>query len=104
MWLAEHEVQTELADDKAVKIMTIHASKGLEFKIVFVAGVIEGKLPSNFAIKAGNVEEETRLMYVAMTRAIDALHVTSYRRTGGQFPKDCEPSRFIQEMFTARTA
>ena len=104
MWLAENEVQTELADDKAVKIMTIHASKGLEFKIVFVAGVIEGKLPSNFAIKAGNVEEETRLMYVAMTRAIDALHVTSYRRTGGQFPKDCEPSRFIQEMFTARTA
>ncbi|MBP9758154.1 ATP-dependent helicase [Candidatus Dojkabacteria bacterium] len=56
-----------------VTLMTIHASKGLEFKYVFICGFEEGIIPFQKAIEEGSIEEEKRLLYVAMTRAKNAL-------------------------------
>ncbi|MDO8585206.1 MAG: UvrD-helicase domain-containing protein [bacterium] len=72
-----------------VTLMTIHASKGLEFNQVFVAGCNEGLIPHEQSfVKANEVEEERRLMYVAMTRARFALTLTYYN----------VPSRFLYEI------
>lgn len=88
---------------KAVTLMTIHASKGLEFNHVFINGVEEGQLPhkNNMETDFG-VEEERRLMYVAITRARKGLNIchSSTRRVYGQ-EEEREPSRFISEIPTA---
>ena len=80
--------------------MTVHASKGLEFPVVIVAGCNEGILPSKQSVKSGDVEAERRLMYVAMTRAKDALILTvrpEQRKTrDGRVYKNPE-SRFVRE-------
>ncbi len=86
-------------NDDYVTIATVHAVKGLEFDTVFVVGLEEGIFPVNRSIAAGDVEEERRLMYVAITRARTALYVTNARsrfRFGevAVFPK----SRFVTEM------
>lgn len=84
-----------------VALMTIHAAKGLEFPIVFIAGVEEGLLPHERSIEenAENIEEERRLFYVAVTRARQKLFITSCktrRKLGGK--KECKPSIFIEEI------
>lgn len=61
-------------DDKKVSLMTIHKSKGLEFPVVFLVGCSEGLLPHS---KATNIDDEMRLMYVGITRAMDKLYLTS---------------------------
>ena len=69
----------EKANANAVKLMTAHASKGLEFNSVFIVGSEEGFFPHNNAILTGNpddIEEERRLYYVAMTRAQKKLYIT----------------------------
>lgn len=79
-----------------VSLMTIHCAKGLEFKNVIVAGCEEGLLPAG---KDDQLEEERRLMFVAMTRAMDHLVLTSARerkRWGKTAP--CLPSRFLKEI------
>jgi len=59
-----------------VQLMTVHASKGLEFDYVFVVGVQQGLFPHFFAMKSHEIDEERRLLYVAMTRAKDRLSLT----------------------------
>lgn len=80
-----------------INLMTIHQAKGLEFRCVIVPGLNEGLLPHvNSVEDLVNLEEERRLMYVAMTRAMDRLVIT-YRRTQRGQPIT-SPSRFISEL------
>lgn len=83
----------------AVKMSTLHASKGLEYPNVFLVGCEEGLFPHGDSIEEGNVEEERRLMYVGITRAqyrLTLTHCIKRKKQGvWQFP---EPSRFIAEM------
>jgi DNA helicase-2/ATP-dependent DNA helicase PcrA len=87
-----------------VNLMTIHASKGLEFPIVFIAGAEEGLLPHARSLEeddesGGNIEEERRLFYVAITRARDKLYITScLKRRKLQNTVDCAPSPFLTEI------
>lgn len=88
------------ADTEKVSLMTMHASKGLEFPVVFVGGCEEGYIP--FKPQNGdaeNIEEERRLLYVAMTRAKQALFLSyvKKRRVFGK-KESREPSRFIRDI------
>ncbi|HEY8608657.1 MAG TPA: UvrD-helicase domain-containing protein [Noviherbaspirillum sp.] len=89
----------------AVRMSTLHASKGLEFPHVFLVGVEEGILPHKgdpdapAESIAARLEEERRLMYVGITRAQRSLHVTwCKRRKRARETVNCDPSRFIKEM------
>lgn len=87
-------------DDDKVTLMTIHAAKGLEFSHVFVVGMEEDLFPSQLMLNSrDDLEEERRLFYVAVTRAEKKLTL-SYALTRYQFGrlKNCEPSRFLQEI------
>lgn len=87
----------EDSDDESVKLMTIHASKGLEFKHVFLMGVSEKILPHAKRTESKQeLEEERRLMYVAMTRAADTLHL-SYAKGFDFYGNYKSPSRFLIE-------
>ena len=84
-----------------VNLMTIHASKGLEFPVVFIAGAEEGLIPHARSVddNGGNVEEERRLFYVAITRARDKLLISScQKRRKQQSIVECTPSRFLDEI------
>lgn len=88
-------------DKGKVNLMTIHASKGLEFPVVFIAGAEEGLIPHARSVEEndGNVEEERRLFYVAITRARDKLFISACRkRRHMQMIRECEPSRFLDEI------
>lgn len=88
-------------DKGKVNLMTIHASKGLEFPVVFIAGVEEGLIPHarSVAENDGNVEEERRLFYVAITRARDKLIISACKkRRHLQMVTETEPSRFLDEI------
>jgi DNA helicase-2/ATP-dependent DNA helicase PcrA len=80
-----------------VQLLTIHGSKGLEWPIVFVAGLEEGTLPHERSLGAPEgIEEERRLCYVAMTRAGERLHLSwAAGRNRGQ---QLKPSRFLGEI------
>ncbi|MGF1730812.1 DNA helicase Rep [Photobacterium kasasachensis] len=88
-------------DDDAdqVQLMTLHASKGLEFPYVYLIGTEEGILPHQSSIDEDNVEEERRLAYVGITRAQKELTFTlcKERRQFGELLKP-EPSRFLYEL------
>lgn len=88
-------------DDEAdqVQLMTLHASKGLEFPYVYLIGAEEGILPHQTSIDEDNVEEERRLAYVGITRAQKELTFTlcKERRQYGELIKP-EPSRFLYEL------
>ena len=84
-----------------VNLMTIHASKGLEFPIVFIAGAEDGIIPHARCIEEdpNNIEEERRLFYVAITRAQDKLFISScQKRRKMQSVVDCVPSPFLDEI------
>ena len=91
----------ESADDlNKVTLMTIHSSKGLEFKNVYVVGVEEGLFPSTMTLESEQgVEEERRLFYVAVTRAEENATI-SFARTRYKYGESafCRPSRFIGEI------
>ena len=92
--------QEENQDDEYVSLMTIHMAKGLEFPVVFIVGVEEDLFPSQMMISSReDLEEERRLFYVAITRAMKKLYIT-YSKTRYRYGllKDCEKSRFIKEI------
>ena len=83
-----------------VTLMSIHSSKGLEFKQVFVVGMEEDLFPSQMMMQSReDLEEERRLFYVASTRAMEKLYLT-YAITRYRFGRllNCEPSRFLEEV------
>ena len=87
-------------DMNHISLMTIHAAKGLEFPIVFVAGCEEGILPHKNSVGSDKqIEEERRLMYVAMTRAKEHLlisHAQERKKTGSY--ETSKVSRFLKEL------
>ena len=93
------ERQEEEDDSDRVQLMTLHASKGLEFPHVYLMGVEEDLLPHRNSIDADTVEEERRLAYVGITRAQRTLALTlaSKRKQFGEW-QNCEPSRFLEEL------
>jgi DNA helicase-2/ATP-dependent DNA helicase PcrA len=74
------DADTRRDDDGLVTLMTIHNAKGLEYPIVFIAGMEEGVFPHSRALDEGGLEEERRLAYVGVTRAMRSLYLTSARR------------------------
>lgn len=93
----EHEAE-EFED--SVQLMTLHSAKGLEFPLVFITGVEEGLFPHKMSLEeSGRLEEERRLAYVGVTRAMHKLYLThaETRRLHGKeiFPR---PSRFLREL------
>ena len=114
--LDQNKTRTEDAN-REVNVMSIHKSKGLEFPVVFLIGASETILPHSSALDADNrkdlthhehasekttaaMEEERRLMYVAITRAKQEVHISSPIQYRG---KNVEVSRFLMEAFTDRT-
>lgn len=94
------DADNDTADTNKVTLMTIHSSKGLEFRNVFVVGLEENLFPSQLSLNSRQeLEEERRLFYVAVTRAEEKLTLsfaTSRFKYGNLIP--CEPSRFIDEI------
>lgn len=84
---------------EGVHMITMHCSKGLEYKTVFVTDVCEGVIPYNKAVLDSQIEEERRLFYVAMTRAEEKLYLLYPKQ---RYNKDTARSRFIEEILTAR--
>ena len=94
---------TDQIDERAqVSLMTLHSAKGLEFPLVFLVGMEEGLLPhSRTFLNPDDVEEERRLCYVGMTRAMDRLVLTRARyrrRYGSDMPEASVASRFLEEI------
>ncbi len=82
-----------------VRLMSLHAAKGLEFRYVFIVGVEDGNLPHEASIEEGRLDEERRLLYVGITRAKEALwlsHAREAQRWGDRLR--LSPSRFIEEL------
>jgi DNA helicase-2/ATP-dependent DNA helicase PcrA len=102
----DHAALVSDADDydenSRVTLMTLHAAKGLEFSLVFLIGLEEGLFPHSRTLLApDDVEEERRLCYVGMTRAMDTLILTRARyrrRYGTDMPEASVPSRFLEEV------
>jgi DNA helicase II / ATP-dependent DNA helicase PcrA len=87
-------------NERGITLMTLHAAKGLEFKVVFLAGMEEGILPHSSSLEENDdVEEERRLCYVGMTRAREQLYClhTYERRLHGRF-REQQPSPFLTEI------
>lgn len=89
-------------DDNYIRLATVHAVKGLEFKVVFIVGLEQDNFPSSLSINEGKIEEERRLMYVAITRAMERLTMTycasRFRYDGMKYYKR---SCFIDEIAEA---
>jgi len=86
---SQHEPTKE-----SVTLSTIHAAKGLEYKNVFIIGASEGYLPISFAKTEGELAEEQRLFYVAVTRAKDNLFIT-WAKQDVEFNRQNSPSRYL---------
>lgn len=96
-YLRYRDVQEKLIEERdAVKVMTVHASKGLEFDTVFIAGMNQNVFPS----KRGDIEEERRLFYVALTRAKNRLYITHpmVMSAWNGSPIEALPSQFLGEI------
>lgn len=92
----------QLDQEAQVSLLTMHNAKGLEFPVVFIAGMEDGIFPHSRSRESeAQLEEERRLCYVAMTRAMRRLFVSSARfrrKFGGSPPEPCTPSRFLLEI------
>jgi DNA helicase-2/ATP-dependent DNA helicase PcrA len=90
------------SEEARVTLMTLHAAKGLEFPLVFLTGMEEGLFPHSRTLTDPiQLEEERRLCYVGMTRAMDTLVMTRARyrrRYGSDMPESSIPSRFLEEV------
>ncbi len=94
------DADNEDDDNNKVNLMTVHLAKGLEFPIVFIAGLEENLFPSMMSVNTrAELEEERRLFYVALTRAEKVAYMT-YSVSRFRWGKiiDCEPSRFLEEI------
>ncbi|WP_261180674.1 ATP-dependent helicase [Anaerobacillus sp. CMMVII] len=91
--------------ETSIKLMTVHRAKGLEFKTVYILSVVEGGFPHDYSLESlregdlAPLEEERRLMYVAITRAMEGLYLSIPQNRRG---KKAHPSRFIREMNTMK--
>ena len=102
----DHAALVSDADDydenSRITLMTLHAAKGLEFPLVLLVGLEEGLFPHSRTLMApDDIEEERRLCYVGMTRAMDMLILTNARfrrRYGTDMPEASIPSRFLEEI------
>jgi DNA helicase-2/ATP-dependent DNA helicase PcrA len=103
-FLAEVSLLTDqdqnLTDDTPrVTLMTVHAAKGLEFEVVYIVGLEENLFPSQMCVKPSEIEEERRLLYVALTRAMQYCHMSyarqRFRNGSVQFSS---PSRFLSDI------
>ncbi len=99
MALQENKNDDDIEKQKGVCLITLHASKGLEFPIVYLVGLENGILPHKRSQVEGTVDEERRLFYVGITRAQDELTMTycNYRSKYGE-RVHCESSSFIKEL------
>ena len=97
--LASDREDDDLEKKKGATLITLHASKGLEFPIVYLVGLEEGYLPHFRSITEGTKDEERRLLYVGITRAQESLTMTycTVRMKWGQ-KTGCQPSSFIAEL------
>lgn len=97
--LASDREEDDIENKQGATLITLHASKGLEFPIVFLVGLEQGFLPHSRSVAEGTIDEERRLLYVGITRAQDELTMTycSSRVRYGQ-TMACEPSSFIAEL------
>ena len=87
----------EMSEGRGVNLMTVHASKGLEFKEVYLVDLMEKRFPNlKLASSAGGIEEERRLFYVAVTRAKDRLFFALAKKDSIR-KQEYEPSRFLKE-------
>ncbi|GEM50477.1 DNA helicase [Empedobacter brevis NBRC 14943 = ATCC 43319] len=94
------DADNEEDDNNKVNLMTVHLAKGLEFPVVFIAGLEENLFPSMMSVNTrAELEEERRLFYVALTRAEKVAYMT-YSVSRFRWGKiiDCEPSRFLEEI------
>ncbi len=103
-FLSEVSLLTDQDDNltdtsERVTLMTVHAAKGLEFPVVFIVGLEENLFPSQFAIKPSEVEEERRLLYVAITRAMEQCYLSfaKQRFRNGSF-SFASQSRFFNDI------
>ena len=95
----EEEKQEDIEKKSGVTLITMHAAKGLEFPHVYVVGLEEGILPHNRSKAEGTLDEERRLLYVAITRAMRTLTLTHCRnRMKFGSTISCQPSSFIKEL------
>ena len=101
-FLADASLMSSADENSAkdsVTLMTLHAAKGLEFPVVFIVGLEEGLFPSAHAEMEGNLEEERRLAYVGMTRAMEELFLTyAHSRFSFGGRNYNMPSRFLTEL------
>ena len=85
--------QSNISKDKnGVRLMTVHKAKGLEYPVVFLIGLVNGILPN----MQGDIEEERRIAFVAMSRAMQKLYLSYSQKFMG---KTVERSQFVKEMF-----
>jgi len=94
----EREAEDE-GPENAVTLITMHSCKGLEFPHVYIVGLEEGLLPHSRSKQEDTLDEERRLFYVAVTRAMQTLNIThcTTRKKYGQ-PVNCHPSAFLREL------
>ena len=103
-FLSEVSLQTDQDENledttQRVTLMTVHAAKGLEFSVVFIVGLEENLFPSQFCVQPGEIEEERRLLYVAVTRAMEQCFLSYARQRfrNGSF-SFASPSRFLNDI------
>ncbi len=96
--IRQEQKKQQVKEEPGVSLMTMHASKGLEFSVVFVPTLNEDIVPYRKAVQEGNLEEERRMLYVAMTRAKTYLHLSFVKE---RFHKEAEPSPFLYEISPA---
>lgn len=96
--IRQEQKKQQVKEEPGVSLMTMHASKGLEFPVVFVPTLNEDIVPYRKAVQEGNLEEERRMLYVAMTRAKTYLHLSFVKE---RFHKEAESSPFLYEISPA---